>query len=293
MDDPRTLTGHNQASVDFDRVTEIRLIRATHNLLPQVVPTWTITAQVIFGLTRMNKSALHVLGMGILAALAVCVTGMVYALPSSAAAICPVCYGFQEVSPDIYVQKTTANNQRVVTVGTINEAREKLTQFWGPLEAKPRILVCSDDECFRRLGGGRRKGMSLYDRVAVLSPSGSNVTIAAHELSMNELHHRIGLLAFATGRMPIWFDEGIAMYTSNDLRYLSPVGQTNRCLVPAPNYLPAGMLEWNKTALVDHQLYAKAACRTTQWIAAHGGAPAAVALVEKIAAGKSFEEASQ
>lgn len=242
---------------------------------------------------QMKKRALHVLSVGILAALAAGVTGMVYALPSSAAAVCPGCYGFQEVGPSIYVQKTTGDKERVVIVGIVNEARRELTEFWGPLEAKPRVLVCSDDDCFRRLGGGRRKGMSLYDQVAVLSPRGSNVTIAAHELSMNELHHRIGPLAFAKGRMPIWFDEGIAMYASNDLRYLSPAGQANRCLVPAPTYLPTGMLEWNRTALVDHQLYAKAACRTSQWIASHGGAPAAVALVEKIAVGQSFEKASR
>jgi hypothetical protein len=241
----------------------------------------------------MNKRALRVLSLGFLAVLAVSVTGMVYALPSSAAAVCPACYGFQEAAPSIYVQKTMSDNERLVIVGTVKEARKNLTEFWGPLEAKPRVLVCSDDDCFRHLGGGRRKGMSLYDQVAVLSPRGSNVTIAAHELSMNELHHRIGPLAFVTGQMPIWFDEGIAMYTSNDLRYLSPVGQANRCLVPAPTFLPTGMLEWNRTALVDHQLYAKAACRTTQWMASHGGASAAVALVRKIAAGQSFEDASR
>ncbi|WP_131799899.1 hypothetical protein [Paraburkholderia ginsengiterrae] len=242
---------------------------------------------------QMIRKTLRIAGVGTLAILATVIAGTVYALPSSAAAVCPACYGFQEVRPEIYVQKKTGEDERLAIVGTVEQARRKLTQFWGPLEATPRILVCSDDDCFRRLGGGRRRGMSLFDQVAVLSPRGSNVTIAAHELSMNELHHRIGLWAFATGRIPIWFDEGIAMYSSNDLRYLSPASEANRCLVPAPTYLPAGMFEWNKTALVDHQLYAKAACRTIQWIASHGGAPGAVALVEKIAAGQPFTEASR
>lgn len=219
-------------------------------------------------------------------------TGIVNALPASIAAICPACYGFREVQPDIYVQKETRDDERTAIINTIKDARAELTEFWGPLKAKPRILVCSDDDCFRRLGGGGRRGMSLFDKVAVLSPRGSNVTIAAHELSMNELHRRIGLWAFATGRIPIWFNEGVAMYSSDDLRYLAPVGGPNRCLTVPPAYLPTGMLEWNRTALVDHQLYAKAACRTSQWIATHGGAPAAVALIEKVAAGVSFAEAS-
>lgn len=83
------------------------------------------------------------------------------------------------------------------------------------------------------------------------------------------------------------------MYSSNDLRYLSPAGQADRCLVATPGRLPAGMFEWNRTALVDHELYAKAACRTSQSIDSHGGAPAAVALVGKIAVGVPFEEASR
>ncbi|EEA03517.1 conserved hypothetical protein [Burkholderia sp. H160] len=87
--------------------------------------------------------------------LALGITGIVYALPSSAAAVCPACYGFQEVRPDVYVQKQASEDERAAIVITIEDARSELTKFWGPLEAKPRILVCADDDCFRRLGGGK------------------------------------------------------------------------------------------------------------------------------------------
>ncbi|SCC55727.1 hypothetical protein [Kosakonia oryziphila] len=242
---------------------------------------------------KIPKKYLRTVLFGIVFVLAVSFAGIIWVLPSSVAAVCPACYGFQETQPDIYVQENVSEEQRAAIVSVIEDARQKLAIFWGPLKAKPRILICSDDDCFRRLGGGGRRGMSLFDKVAVLSPRGSNVTIAAHELSMNEMHHRIGLWAFSTGRIPIWFDEGIAMYSSNDLRYLSPVGQANRCLVATPTEMPTGMLEWNRTALIDRQLYAKAACRTSQWIATHGGAPAVISVVEKIATGESFEEASR
>ncbi|WP_287880080.1 hypothetical protein [Aquitalea sp.] len=233
------------------------------------------------------------LGMAVLVLLAIAVVAITYLLPSVAAATCPACYGLKEVQPDIYVQRTLGKVQQAAIVSMIVDARQELTDFWGPLQARPRILVCSDVDCFRRLGGGGRRGMSLYDKVAVLSPRGSNVTIAAHELSMNEMHHRIGMWAFTTERMPIWFNEGVAMYASNDLRYLLPVGQAKRCLISSSAAMPTGMLEWNKTALTDHQLYAKAACRTSQWIATHGGAPAVATLVGRMAAGMSFEEASR
>lgn len=233
------------------------------------------------------------LGMAVLVLLALGALAITFLLPSAVAATCPACYGFKEVQHDIYVEQALSEAQSADIVSMVEAARRELTDFWGPLQAKPRILVCSDSDCFHRLGGGGRRGMSLFDSVAVLSPRGNSITIAAHELSMNEMHHRLGLRAFATERMPIWFDEGVAMYASNDLRYLLPASQGDRCVVSTPQPLPTNMFEWNKTALTDHQLYARAACQTSQWMAAHGGAPAVVALVNRMAAGASFEEASR
>ncbi|MBN3785905.1 hypothetical protein [Burkholderia sp. Ac-20353] len=242
---------------------------------------------------KTTRKHLRIAGAVTAATIALGVAGMIYALPSAAAAACPACYGFRQAGTDIYVQKQVGEAEQAAIVGMIGEARSRLTDFWGPLKATPRIFVCSDEACFRRMGGGRRRGMSLYDRVAVLSPRGGNVVIAAHELSMNELHHRVGPWAFATGRIPIWFDEGIAMVSSNDLRYLAPVDRANRCLVAPPADLPAGMFDWNRAALTDSHLYAKAACRTSEWMAAHGGARAAVAVVDQVAAGVPFEEAAR
>ncbi|WP_062788593.1 hypothetical protein [Aquitalea pelogenes] len=233
------------------------------------------------------------LGTAVLVLFAIGMAAIIYLLPSAAAATCPACYGLKEAQHGIYVQRSLSAAQQAGIVSMIESAQHELTDFWGPLQASPRILVCSDEGCFRRLGGGGRRGMSLYDKVAVLSPRGSNVTIAAHELPMNEMHHRIGWWAFTVGRMPIWFDEGIAMIASDDLRYLLPAGQADRCLVSSSAAMPTGMLEWNKSALTDHQLYAKAACRTSQWLTAHGGTPAVVALVDRMASGSSFEEASR
>lgn len=233
------------------------------------------------------------LGFVVAITLALGAAGMAYALPSAAAAVCPACYGFQDVGNRVYVQRQTTAQERAAIVGIVDAARERLTQFWGPLRATPRVFVCSDDACFRRLGGGGRRGMSLFDQVAVLSPRGNDAVIAAHELSMNELHHRIGLWAFARGRVPIWFNEGVAMVSSDDLRYLAPADQADRCLVAGSAPLPVGMFEWNRLALSDRRLYAKAACQTSRWMASHGGASGVVALVEKVGAGDTFENASQ
>ena len=221
------------------------------------------------------------------------IAGTAYIVPSATAAICPACYGFEQIQSGVYAQKAASTKERFAIVSAIAEAREQLADFWGPLQAKPTILVCSDDDCFLRLNGGRRRGMSLFDRVAVLSPRGIDPVIAAHELSMNELNHRIGFSAFINEQVPIWFNEGVAIYASDDLRYLAVTDENDRCLVPAPDHLPSGIFAWNRQAATDPHLYAKAACRTSMWMAAHGGPLAAVGLIDRIAAGQSFDEAAR
>src|SRR6516165_1409360 len=91
------------------------------------------------------RKRLRIAGAGLLAALALGIAGAVYALPSSAAAACPACYGFLEAGHDIYVEKDASEAERAAIVSTIEDARGELEEFWGALEAKPRILVCSDD----------------------------------------------------------------------------------------------------------------------------------------------------
>jgi hypothetical protein len=240
--------------------------------------------------TRMKLRIAIVLFGGLISA---GLAALVWALPAAAAAVCPSCYGFEHVAPSIYVEKGIAPEQGTAFVKAVDEGRQRMKQFWGRQEAAPRILICSDSACFERLRGGGRRGMSIFDFVAVLSPRGDNPVIAAHELSMIELNRRIGLLGFARQAIPVWFNEGVAMYASDDLRYLAPEGAHDRCLIAPSVALPSGLFEWGRQALTDRHLYAKAACATSRWIAAHGGPASAVDLVSKVAAGENFDQAAR
>lgn len=240
--------------------------------------------------TRMKLRVAIVLFGGLICA---GMTALAWALPAAAAAVCPSCYGFERVKPGIYLEKGIGSEQGAVLVKVVDEGRQRVEQFWGRQEAAPRILICSDSACFERLRGGRRRGMSIFDFVAVLSPRGDNPVIAAHELSMIELNRRIGLLGFVRQAIPVWFNEGIAMYASNDLSYLGPDDAQDRCLIAPSTALPSGLFEWGRQALTDRHLYAKAACATSRWIAAHGGPASAVELVSNVAAGESFDEAAR
>lgn len=217
-------------------------------------------------------------------------------LPAALAALFPARYGFTQASADIYIEGNASPQESAAILARIADGQRRVRQFWGATRAAPRILVCRSEACFRRLGGGRRKGMSILDLVAVLSPRGTDPVIAAHELSMNEMLHRIGWLKFVCQTVPVWFNEGIAMLASDDRRYLSPPGASTRCLVPtpSPSALPSGPFEWNRMALRDSRLYAKAACATSRWLDSHGGNAAAVELIDQLAAGQtSFAAAWQ
>jgi hypothetical protein len=220
---------------------------------------------------------------------------LVFTLPPAAAAFCPSCYGFRSAAPDVFVEQGVSDGDGAVLVAIVKEGRQRVRQFWGHQESTPRVFVCSSAECFQRMKGGGRRGMSILGFAAVLSPRGIDPVIAAHELSMNELYHRIGWLGFVRQAVPVWFNEGLSMLASDDLRYLAPATASDRCLVPVPSTeaLPTGPFEWNRQALLDKQLYAKAACATSRWIDAHGGASAAVELVSKVAAGMAFAEAAR
>jgi hypothetical protein len=197
--------------------------------------------------TRMKLRIAIVLFGGLISA---GLAALVWALPAAAVAVCPSCYGFEHVAPGIYVEKGIAPEQGTALVKAVDEGRQRMKQFWGRQKAAPRVLICSDSACFERLRGGGRRGMSIFDFVAVLSPRGGNPVIAAHELSMIELNRRIGLLGFARQAIPVWFNEGVAMYASDDLRYLSPEGAHDRCLVAPSVALPSGLFEWGRQGII-------------------------------------------
>lgn len=141
--------------------------------------------------------------------------------------------------------------------------------------SSPKVLACVTDACYRRIGGGGERGVAVMNQAVMLSPRGIDPVIASHEMSHVELHAR-------GGKVPQWFDEGLAVVVSDDRRYLAapdpadPSGLTakgarDRCLVRTAEPLPDRLDGWLRAASADRQVYAKAACRTNQWLVANGG----------------------
>jgi hypothetical protein len=215
----------------------------------------------------------------------------IFAYPAAATAACPRCFGFMRAGGGLFVQSGTPSEIRQQAQDVVAQARQRIEAFYGRQISTPSILVCETNGCYRRMHGGNSRGMALSTFALVLSPRGTNVTIAAHELSHIELHSRIGALRAYEGAIPAWFDEGLAVIVSDDARYLAPEGQLDRCRETSDEPLPLTQREWLSHGN-DH-LYAVAACRVSQWMKAHGGRDGLMRLIRGVAGGMNFAQASQ
>lgn len=219
--------------------------------------------------------------------------GTVVAFPFGAAAACPSCYGLERFADNTFIEQSASPQQRARIVTVLEQGRGRVAAFYGELQTQPRILVCVSDGCYQRIRYVGSRGNAFGDLALELSPRGLDPVTAAHELSHMELHHRIGLVRYFLGAIPSWFDEGLAVAVSDDRRYLAPAGAADRCKVRSDEALPTGIIEWGRAVgeYDPKQLYAKAACRVTDWMAAKGGKAAVLRLVARVSQGTSFDEA--
>ncbi|WP_127936677.1 hypothetical protein [Nonomuraea polychroma] len=207
--------------------------------------------------------------------------GTAIAFPSVVATTCPGCYGLERLRPGLYVEPGLPQAQRRRVIQVIEQADKRVRDFFAGRRSSPDVLVCLTDDCYRRIGGGRERGIAVLNRAVMLSPRGVDPVIASHELTHVELHARLG-----DGQVPQWFDEGLAVLVSNDPRYLAPTG--DRCLLDSREPLPATLADWLRAASADPQLYAKAACQVSRWVGTNGGKEAVRTLIERLSTGQAF-----
>jgi hypothetical protein len=223
--------------------------------------------------------------------IALLAAAFIFVYPAAATAACPQCFGFVRVSEGLFVQGGTPSEIQQQIQDVVERARQRVEAFYGRQIGTPSVLVCETNGCYRRMRGGSSRGMALSTFALVLSPRGTNVTIAAHELSHIELHSRVGALRAYEGAIPAWFDEGLAVVVSNDARYLAPEGQLDRCKETSDEPLPLTQREWLRRGN-DH-LYTIAGCRVSRWLAAHGGRDGLMQMVRRMADGADFADASR
>ena len=127
----------------------------------------------------------------------------------------------------IYVNPETNIEERKNIVLLYQKSRLRIDSIYGSTEAKPSILIGNTDEVMQLFGNSNaisitsQTGMTHltpFGAYIVLSPEGTNIDVLSHELSHAELMHRVGWQA-RRKKIPIWFDEGLAMLVDKRFEY--------------------------------------------------------------------------
>jgi len=122
------------------------------------------------------------------------------------------------IAPNVYVDSKMSAQQRQQFLQTVKEAKIEISRFFGGMQSSPDIYACSTKECFARFGGVSAKAKSIDDKKVLLSLRGLDKTTLIHELAHVELHKRLGKPQL-WNKVPMWFDEGLAVLVCKDQRY--------------------------------------------------------------------------
>lgn len=249
---------------------------------------------LIFTLTKNavleNMLRLRYVLIGSVVAVSIAVVSLVIAYPAIGAAACPLCFGMERVSSTLIVDREmpAATRQRVIE--DLAFAEEAAAGFFGLGTVRFVVLGCSSEVCDRALGGkGARAEVHHTPFISFVrvSPRGLNRTILTHEFVHLVVRRLAGFDATLTGRLPAWFDEGLAVIVSADDRYLKPGATADeRCRHEPAESLPASPFEWGPLAGKNNDVYAKAACAVLRWMDANGGHRGLLAAFDRVRRGE-------
>jgi hypothetical protein len=201
--------------------------------------------------------------------------------------VCPYCFGFEWLQGNIYVESSTPPDLRQAVIRSEQISRARITAFFTTRESDPVIFFCMTEHCYRRAGGHpATRGMTFSNSV-LISPRRPDGTVLTHEWTHAELLERLGP---RLRLVPAWFNEGLAVYVSDDRRFLAPANSSDRCLIDPTGELPETASDWLRVTSHDTKPFARAGCRVSRWLARKGNG-AVLELISEINSGRSFADA--
>jgi hypothetical protein len=240
---------------------------------------------------RYSAMAIILIGL----ALGACLSGTrtIEAVTFHGAAMVPVSEG-------TYVDPSASDEARAGLRDTYTRAERRNADFYGTLRSeRPLTVFCATDECRVYFTGPARRSWNLspgHSAPGATFTAVERQTIVidyldartentlTHELSHVELQFRI-----RRGRVPEWFNEGIATF----------VGQEPDCSRPMPNAVgdlrtvashEAWLLETSLPKPMLARTYCQAYREVAAWIAKNGKAKL-LGLLEEVHGGTSFDDA--
>jgi hypothetical protein len=143
-------------------------------------------------------------------------TAIAAAVPGAHRMACPTCYGLVRVAPAIFTDAPA--REHAAFAARIDAARRRVARFFGPLRARPNIVLCTTHRCLAAFSSkpGRAAGVTFGWAFIRMAARGIRTDTLAHELVHAEYHWRLGLAGFFEGRVPFWFHEGLASWIADD-----------------------------------------------------------------------------
>jgi len=126
--------------------------------------------------------------------------------------------GMHCIKKNIYVDSSMTEAQRRQFLQMVKQSKHEISRFFGGTHSNPRIYACVTKSCFRRFGGLPARAKAIGDDAVLLSSKGLDKTTLTHELAHVEFHKRLGG-AKSWNRVPMWFDEGLALLACDDPQF--------------------------------------------------------------------------
>jgi hypothetical protein len=140
---------------------------------------------------------------------------------------------------DVYVNPQMSKEERQNSILLYQKSKLRIDSLFGSTEAKPVILVGNTDEIMQLFGQANAQGQQVqtgmthltpFGAYIILSPDGTNIDVLSHELCHAELMERLGW-KIRRQKIPIWFDEGLAMLVDKRFEYWMTLQEDWRDLV--------------------------------------------------------------
>ncbi|CAA6821542.1 MAG: Unknown protein [uncultured Thiotrichaceae bacterium] len=134
--------------------------------------------------------------------------------------------GMIELSPNIYVDPAMSSARRQQLLDDIKRAEGRIANFFGgEMQSTPTIHACVTKQCLQAFSDAHLEfeAKALGASTILLAEAGCNETIITHEMTHIELHQRLGK-DINLNKIPMWFDEGLAVLACKDPRYTKGAG---------------------------------------------------------------------
>lgn len=130
---------------------------------------------------------------------------------------------FVEIGPNVFVSIDTSYEQKQQLLELLHNAKERVEKKFGEVTSLPIVIASYNMEKLSNYVSNTYGAthFTLTNAYIVLGTNGQNIDVVSHELVHAELFHRIGYFD-RWFKIPLWFDEGMAMQVDLRERYNEP-----------------------------------------------------------------------